>query len=100
VTVQIDPTLLIGFEATLEGPAQALTTGGLVPGTAEELARRWVLGGGEDHGLLATFPAGTALPRAFKRIGQVLAAGADGPQLLLGSTGVDPDAYGWDSVTG
>ncbi len=100
VTIEIDPTLLIGFEATLEGPAQALTTGGLVSGSAEELARRWVLGGGEDHGLLATFPAGATLPRAFKRIGVVLAADSAGHAVRLGSTGLDPAAFGWDSVTG
>jgi thiamine-monophosphate kinase len=31
----------------------------------------FVLGGGEDHPLLATFPAGTALPEGFRAIGVV-----------------------------
>ena len=31
----------------------------------------WVLGGGEDHSLVATFPAGTDLPAEFVRIGVV-----------------------------
>ncbi len=31
----------------------------------------WLLTGGEDHGLLATFPPGAALPAAFRRIGCV-----------------------------
>lgn len=36
----------------------------------------WILGGGEDHGLLATFPAGAAVPEPFRVIGRVLAPGA------------------------
>lgn len=33
--------------------------------------REWMLTGGEDHALLATFPAGTALPDGFTAIGRV-----------------------------
>lgn len=33
--------------------------------------RTWIFTGGEDHALLATFPAGTALPAGFTRIGEV-----------------------------
>lgn len=33
--------------------------------------RTWMFTGGEDHALLATFPAGTALPAGFSRIGEV-----------------------------
>ncbi|WP_262348358.1 thiamine-phosphate kinase [Cellulosimicrobium cellulans] len=36
----------------------------------------WVLGGGEDHGLLATFPAGAVLPEGFRRIGVTRRPGA------------------------
>jgi thiamine-monophosphate kinase len=32
---------------------------------------RWVLGGGEDHALVATFPADTELPSAWRKIGRV-----------------------------
>lgn len=35
----------------------------------------WVLGGGEDHGLLATFPPGVQLPAGFTAIGSVQAPG-------------------------
>ncbi|ASR54995.1 thiamine-phosphate kinase [Cellulomonas sp. PSBB021] len=38
----------------------------------------WVLGGGEDHGLLATFPAGTELPAPFRVIGRVIGRVVDG----------------------
>jgi thiamine-monophosphate kinase len=33
----------------------------------------WVLGGGDDHALLATFPSGTPLPDGFVAIGEVIA---------------------------
>ena len=35
--------------------------------------REWLLHGGEDHALLATFPEGTALPEGFVVIGRVIA---------------------------
>ncbi|PWN01853.1 thiamine-phosphate kinase [Nocardioides silvaticus] len=53
----------------------------------------FVLGGGEDHSLLATFPAGTALPEAWTEVGVVAAPGPDGPAVTVdgapyeGSTG-------------
>jgi thiamine monophosphate kinase len=31
----------------------------------------WILTGGEDHSLVATFPPGTALPARWKLIGEV-----------------------------
>jgi len=34
---------------------------------------QFVLGGGEDHPLVATFPAGTSLPEGFREIGRVRA---------------------------
>ena len=49
------------------------------------------LGGGEDHALLATFPAG-ALPPGFRAIGEVLPRGA-APVLFDGRP---TDAAGWD----
>ena len=44
---------------------------------------------GEDHALLATFPAGTALPDGFVAVGEALPAAEDGPGVL-----VDGAAYG------
>jgi thiamine-monophosphate kinase len=38
--------------------------------------REWMLTGGEDHALLATFPAGGQLPEGFTVIGQVSAVAA------------------------
>jgi thiamine-monophosphate kinase len=55
-----------------------------------------VLTGGEDHGLLACFPEGAALPAGFRVIGEVLAGEAgvlvDGADPQLGRAG-------WDSFT-
>jgi thiamine-monophosphate kinase len=54
-------------------------------------ALAWVLGGGEDHALVATFP--DAVPQGWRAIGRVL----DGPPRVL----VDGDTWhgnpGWES---
>lgn len=69
--------------------------GGEVPGLASqgpakpELRR--ILFGGEDHALLAAFPAGTVLPGAFRRIGQVV----EGSGVLLDGAEVQ-ELGGWD----
>lgn len=55
----------------------------------------WVLGGGEDHGLLATFPVGVQLPPGFAAIGSVQAVGAGGPSGVL-IAGQPADTVGWD----
>ncbi len=58
------------------------------------------LGGGEDHGLLATFARGTVLPRGFRRLGTVVAASAT---VLAGTITVDGaphDQGGWDPYRG
>jgi thiamine-monophosphate kinase len=39
-------------------------------------AREWMLTGGEDHALLATFPSGTELPTGFAAVGEVRAGEA------------------------
>lgn len=83
VTIQIDPLQLQGFEAVLEESARAIAAN----------PRDWVIGGGEDHSLLATFPAGATLPRAFKPIGVVLPQGP--APVMLGAQAL-PER-GWDS---
>ncbi|MDM4762975.1 thiamine-phosphate kinase [Galbitalea sp. SE-J8] len=52
------------------------------------------LAGGEDHALLATFPAGSELPHPFRAIGRVVA----GAGVLVG--GVAHDDAGWDPYAG
>ncbi|MEN9748008.1 MAG: hypothetical protein RLZZ603_700 [Actinomycetota bacterium] len=104
VTLEIQAAALFGFEARLEGAAQSLSLAnphliemGEPNLAAEQYCRKWVLTGGEDHSLLATFPADAVLPRGFKRIGVVLESQADRPLLL---DGVPISPGGWDSVTG
>ncbi|WP_427171213.1 thiamine-phosphate kinase [Arthrobacter sp. 92] len=55
----------------------------------------WVLGGGEDHGLLATFPAGVQLPPGFAAIGSVEALAAT-ESTGVNIAGMPADAVGWD----
>ncbi len=55
-----------------------------------------MLTGGEDHGLLATFPAGTRLPAPFVAVGRVL-AGAPGVT-VAGAAPTGP--LGWDHFAG
>lgn len=86
VTIQIDPLMLQGFEAVIEEAARAIS--------ASEAD--WVIGGGEDHSLLATFPSDASIPRAFKVIGVVLPQGP--APVMLGANPL-PEK-GWDSVTG
>jgi thiamine-monophosphate kinase len=62
-------------------------------GLGPEEALRLVLGGGEDHGLLATFP--DRRPPGFTRLGTVR-DGAAGVRI----DGIPVDPAGWDSFTG
>jgi thiamine-monophosphate kinase len=63
--------------------ATGLGDPGWGPGNADidGLVGRWIWAGGEDHGLLATFPAGAPLPTGWTAVGQVeeLAAAGLGP---------------------
>ena len=65
--VDVDRAALVRATLELPGPLQQVATalGG------DPMA--WVLTGGEDHALLATFPAGTALPEGWAPIGTVRA---------------------------
>ena len=84
VTIALHRRDLQGYEAILEEPAMAIGAN----------AFDWVIDGGEDHSLLATFPRDAKLPRAFKPIGEVLAKGAYRVTL----DGAPLDEGGWDSV--
>ncbi|MDQ0678008.1 thiamine-monophosphate kinase [Arthrobacter pascens] len=55
----------------------------------------WVLGGGEDHSLLATFPPGIQLPAGFTAIGSVQALGTnESPGVKI--AGQAAGTGGWD----
>jgi len=69
VTIDIDPTAF-----PLDEPLQAVGAAlGVDP-------MQFVLGGGEDHPLVATFPSGTSLPDGFRVIGRVLDRDAGDPE--------------------
>ncbi|MCJ1685569.1 thiamine-phosphate kinase [Rathayibacter sp. VKM Ac-2927] len=73
-----------------------------VKGIDAALARALVLGGGEDHAMLACFPPGTALPRGFTALGTVREGAAE---VRLGGVALDErggwDPYlGWDGAAG
>lgn len=73
-------------------PALLETGFGVQRGVAVPVAA--MLTGGEDHGLLATFPADAALPVGFLPIGRVLPGDPRAAALRLG--GVAHDPAGWD----
>jgi thiamine-monophosphate kinase len=54
----------------------------------------WVWAGGEDHALLACFPAGAGFPEEFRLVGRVLPAGDAHPEVRLDGAPADP-AQGW-----
>ena len=74
--------------AALEGDVARLA-----PALGAELALESVLGGGEEHSLLATFPAGSAVPEGFRVVGAVRPGGG------VALDGV-PQARGWDHFGG
>lgn len=84
--IQMDHEALQGQAAQLEPIAQGL-------GLSPEAAWQWTIAGGEEYGLLTTFPAEVALPEGFYAVGRVLEDSA-GPKVLLDSTAATD---GWDS---
>ncbi|MDO4899543.1 thiamine-phosphate kinase [Actinomyces sp.] len=64
---------------------------------ARELARQWVLTGGEDHGMLAALPPSAVgrLPEGARVIGVVRARGA-GESAGVRVGGRVPERFGWD----
>lgn len=94
VCIRIDSTTVAADAARLVPTlADAL---GLGQEEARELALRLVLGGGEDHSLLATFPEGAPLPEPFRAIGRVAPAG---PASVL-VDGEPAEPAGWDPYVG
>ena len=87
--LDLDCVVLGKFAEKLAECAQALGTDPL----------QWVLSGGEDHGLLSTFPAGAALPSSFVAIGSVMSADAAQPAVSIDGRNfksVVNGAVGWD----
>ncbi|WP_059011749.1 thiamine-phosphate kinase [Streptomyces specialis] len=78
--------------ASLDVPAQMSDIGQAVG--VDPL--QWVLTGGEDHALVATFPPETKLPARWRTIGQALPArGRNAPPVTVDGAAWD-QAGGWD----
>ncbi|MCZ4498133.1 MAG: thiamine-phosphate kinase [Marmoricola sp.] len=62
----------------------------------------FILGGGEDHPLVATFPAGVPLPEGFRAIGSVAAVAEEGPGVsgVPGVPGVTVDGAPYEGDPG
>jgi len=93
VVLDLDASALDADRERLRAAATSLGDQG---GTADvdERVDSWVLAGGEDHGLLATFPAGAPLPAPFRVIGRVLPRGGEAGVLVDGRA--SHRATGWD----
>lgn len=85
VALDLDPIALKALAAPLEAASALL---GRDP-------MDWILGGGEDHGLLATFPANVQLPSGFTAIGSIQAV-AEGQRSGVRIAGMPADTVGWD----
>jgi thiamine-monophosphate kinase len=92
VSARLSPgdALRAAASALADQPAKARTDRGSAPRPADPLA--WVLTGGEDHALAATFPPGTALPSRWTVIGEVKAS--------PGPAGVVVDGRAWTGSAG
>jgi len=86
VSINLDKSALLGFEAVIEQAALRLEVSGM----------DWVLFGGEDHSLLATFPEGNEIPKGFKVIGRVV----EQTEHLVMLDNSSIVIRGWDSIRG
>lgn len=81
-------------------PAAVDDLAGALDGVPPEAARRAVLSGGEEHVLLATFPA-TAVPPGWVAVGDVEPCPNRGETgVWLGPDRLDPARGGWDHYGG
>lgn len=88
VTLDIDEDSVRAWQEPLAGFAEQVGAD----------AREWVLAGGEDHGLLATFPPDVQLPGPFTKVGVVKEPGSKPGVLISGQPAqVQP---GWDHFAG
>jgi len=94
-----------GRLAAASGVAIDIETAALRAAMADGVELAEALAGGEEHALLACFPANAVLPAAFRRVGTVRAGsgvlvdGTPRDEATSSSTGWDPYS-GWDGAVG
>ena len=92
VSIHLETELFRADIAQLEPVADWLIARSEIQEFSLSTATRWVLSGGENHGMLACFPADTPLPKGFRAVGRCERAHP-------GSVFVDgkvPSDKGWD----
>lgn len=92
VSIHLETELFKADIAQLEPVADWLTDRSEIQEVSLSTATRWVLSGGENHGMLACFPADTPLPEGFRAVGRC-------ERTHPGSVFVDgkvPSDKGWD----
>jgi thiamine-monophosphate kinase len=82
--------------AALDVPARLVDVGAALGADP----RHWLLTGGDDHALAATFPPDVLLPFGWTRIGAVLSPGAADPAVLVDGRHYDGGPGGWDHFAG
>ncbi|MFI9487291.1 thiamine-phosphate kinase [Promicromonospora sp. NPDC052451] len=108
VRLDLDPDAFPAGRAELRSAARAVAaaTGlgdpGWGPGRSDVdgLTDAWVWSGGEDHGLLATFPAGTVLPAGWTAVGRVLDPGSAAAGSAAAGSAVTGSAAAGSAVIG
>jgi thiamine-monophosphate kinase len=78
--------------AALDMPARLVDVGAALGADP----RHWLLTGGDDHALAATFPPDVLLPFGWTRIGAVLSPGAGEPAVHVDGRCYDGGPAGWD----
>ena len=89
----LDTSTFVADEVLLD----AASTLGLDP---EVAVAQWQLTGGEDHGLLASFPAGSEIPTGFAACGVIRESTPDHDEGTVLVDGVARKISGWDSARG
>ncbi|MGJ7441510.1 thiamine-phosphate kinase [Aquipuribacter sp. MA13-6] len=75
-------------------PGQDLLLVAGLLGLPDDRAQEWVLTSGEEHSMLACFPAGATLPAGFVPVGEVAPAGEEGPLVRVDGV-ARRDPGGW-----
>lgn len=88
------PTRTVPDDLAALAPATAAL--GLDAAAARVQREAWLLGGGEDHGLLATFPPDVPLPAGFRPLGTVRAPDETTVGSVLVDGRVPSYVTGWD----